>query len=179
MCNLYSVIDNRRSANSRVPGGIQPSRHPDYSAPIVRCQPGGRELTMARWGMPSPATALQGRKARLASVLKIAHRCWGAARCQTRMRLRERVWTRSVAASGWRVFERSRRRRRAVRDGRARAGRRPVGWNFRKGQDCQVRAPGGGHLMASSARTSNLRIPRPGRESLPCLRSCTMRAAGP
>ena len=34
-------------------GGIQPSRHPDYSAPIVRCQPGGRELNIARWGMPS------------------------------------------------------------------------------------------------------------------------------
>ncbi len=34
---------------------------PDYSAPIVRNQPEGRELTMARWGMPSPAFALKGK----------------------------------------------------------------------------------------------------------------------
>jgi putative SOS response-associated peptidase YedK len=34
---------------------------PDYAAPIVRNQPGGRELMMARWGMPSPAFALKGR----------------------------------------------------------------------------------------------------------------------
>jgi putative SOS response-associated peptidase YedK len=35
---------------------------PDYSAPIVRNQPEGRELMMARWGMPSPIFALQGKK---------------------------------------------------------------------------------------------------------------------
>jgi putative SOS response-associated peptidase YedK len=29
-----------------------PGIFPDYAAPIVRNQPGGRELTMARWGMP-------------------------------------------------------------------------------------------------------------------------------
>ena len=38
-----------------------PGIFPDYQAPIVRNQPGGRELTMARWGMPSPAFALKGR----------------------------------------------------------------------------------------------------------------------
>jgi putative SOS response-associated peptidase YedK len=38
-----------------------PGIFPDYAAPIVRNQPGGRELTMARWGMPSPAFALKGR----------------------------------------------------------------------------------------------------------------------
>src|SRR5204863_5518166 len=31
-------------------------------APIVRNQDGGRELTMARWGMPSPLFALKGKK---------------------------------------------------------------------------------------------------------------------
>ena len=31
-----------------------PGIFPDYLAPIVRNQPDGRELTMARWGMPSP-----------------------------------------------------------------------------------------------------------------------------
>jgi putative SOS response-associated peptidase YedK len=38
-----------------------PGIFPDYAAPIVRNQPGGRELTMARWGMPSPTFALKGR----------------------------------------------------------------------------------------------------------------------
>jgi hypothetical protein len=35
---------------------------PDYSAPIVRNQPNGRELMMARWGLPSPVFALKGKK---------------------------------------------------------------------------------------------------------------------
>jgi putative SOS response-associated peptidase YedK len=35
---------------------------PDYSAPIVRNQPEGRELMMARWGMPSPVFPLKGKK---------------------------------------------------------------------------------------------------------------------
>jgi putative SOS response-associated peptidase YedK len=35
---------------------------PDYAAPIVRNHPDGRELTMARWGMPSPIFALKGKK---------------------------------------------------------------------------------------------------------------------
>ncbi len=40
-----------------------PSIFPDYSAPIVRrLEDGSRELTMARWGMPSPAFALKGKK---------------------------------------------------------------------------------------------------------------------
>jgi putative SOS response-associated peptidase YedK len=39
-----------------------PGIFPDYSAPIVRNGGEGRELAMARWGMPSPAFALKGRK---------------------------------------------------------------------------------------------------------------------
>jgi putative SOS response-associated peptidase YedK len=44
-------------------GNLQPlpGIFPDYKAPIVRYQPEGREVTMARWGMPSPAFALKGR----------------------------------------------------------------------------------------------------------------------
>ena len=38
-----------------------PGIFPDYRAPIVRNQPNGRELMMARWGMPSPVFALKGR----------------------------------------------------------------------------------------------------------------------
>ena len=37
---------------------------PDYSAPIVRNQPEGRELMMARWGMPSPVFAAAGQDIR-------------------------------------------------------------------------------------------------------------------
>src|SRR5271166_3284206 len=39
-----------------------PGIFPDYAAPIVRNQPDGRELAMARWGMPSPLFALKGKK---------------------------------------------------------------------------------------------------------------------
>ena len=40
-----------------------PGIYPDYAAPIVRTGSDGiRELAMARWGMPSPAFALQGKK---------------------------------------------------------------------------------------------------------------------
>src|SRR5258705_4041898 len=38
-----------------------PGIYPDYSAPIVRNSSEGRELTMARCGMPSPRFALKGR----------------------------------------------------------------------------------------------------------------------
>jgi len=38
-----------------------PGVFPDYPAPIVRMTVGERELTMARWGMPSPVFALKGR----------------------------------------------------------------------------------------------------------------------
>src|ERR1700709_1217642 len=38
-----------------------PGIFPDYAAPIVRNTLQGRELTMARWGMPSPVFALKGR----------------------------------------------------------------------------------------------------------------------
>jgi hypothetical protein len=39
-----------------------PGVFPDYWAPIVRNRPDGRELVMARWGMPSPKSVLEGRK---------------------------------------------------------------------------------------------------------------------
>jgi putative SOS response-associated peptidase YedK len=46
-----------RARNLPPPPGI----FPDYSAPIVRNTVGGRELAMARWGMPSAVFALKGR----------------------------------------------------------------------------------------------------------------------
>lgn len=39
-----------------------PGIFPDYAAPIVRNTADGRELALVRWGMPSPAFALKGRK---------------------------------------------------------------------------------------------------------------------
>lgn len=70
MCNLYSVTkgqqairDLYRAATDRT-GNMPPlpGVFPDYAAPIVRNAAGGRELAMARWGMPSPLFALKGRK---------------------------------------------------------------------------------------------------------------------
>ena len=70
MCNLYSVTKGQqairelaralRDMTGNLP--LLPGIFPDYAAPIVRNQPDGRELTMARWGMPSPVFALKGKK---------------------------------------------------------------------------------------------------------------------
>jgi putative SOS response-associated peptidase YedK len=69
MCNLYTVTKGQATirelteAMTDNTGNLPPlpGIFPDYAAPIVRNQPAGRELTMARWGMPSPAFALKGR----------------------------------------------------------------------------------------------------------------------
>ncbi len=71
MCNLYSMSKGQqairelagamRDTTGNLP--MLPGIFPDYAAPIVRTGVDGvRELAMARWGMPSPAFALQGRK---------------------------------------------------------------------------------------------------------------------
>lgn len=69
MCNLYSVTKGQAAireltgAMTDSTGNLPPlpGIFPDYAAPIVRNQPDGRELMMARWGMPSPIFALKGR----------------------------------------------------------------------------------------------------------------------
>lgn len=69
LCNLYSMTKGQQAVRQlaralRDKTGNLPSFpgiFPDYSAPVVRNTPEGRELTMARWGMPSPAFALKGR----------------------------------------------------------------------------------------------------------------------
>ena len=69
MCNLYSlskgqatIIEMTRAMRDST-GNMPPlpGIFPDYKAPIVRNQPDGRELVLARWGMPSPVFALKGR----------------------------------------------------------------------------------------------------------------------
>jgi putative SOS response-associated peptidase YedK len=62
MCNLYSMTTNQRAINElakvmRDSTGNMPSLpgiFPDYPAPIIRNHTDGRELAMARWGMPPP-----------------------------------------------------------------------------------------------------------------------------
>jgi putative SOS response-associated peptidase YedK len=73
ICNLYSVTKGQqairelaRAMNDRT-GNMPPlpGIFPDYPAPIVRNQPDGRELTMARWGMPTPRQFLIDSKGQL------------------------------------------------------------------------------------------------------------------
>ncbi len=70
MCNLYSITKGPQAirdftrAIRDTTGNLPPipGVFPDFFAPIVRNLEGGeRELTMARWGMPSPVFALKGR----------------------------------------------------------------------------------------------------------------------
>ena len=70
MCNLYSVTKSQtairelaRAMHDRT-GNLPPlpGIFPDYGAPIVREGEEGRELVLARWGMPSPLFALKGKK---------------------------------------------------------------------------------------------------------------------
>ncbi|MEL7258424.1 MAG: SOS response-associated peptidase [Pseudomonadota bacterium] len=70
MCNLYSQtkgqaairalfdkIDDRTGNMPPLPG-----IYPDYQAPVVHNTEDGQALSMMRWGMPSPAFALKGKK---------------------------------------------------------------------------------------------------------------------
>jgi putative SOS response-associated peptidase YedK len=67
---LYSVTKGQQAirelagAMRDMTGNLPPlpGIFPDYAAPIVRNQSDGRELTMARWGMPTPEFALEGKK---------------------------------------------------------------------------------------------------------------------
>ena len=62
MCNLYSISTNQEAIRAlfrvinRYVGNLppMPGVFPDYPAPVVRNAGDERELTMMRWGMPSP-----------------------------------------------------------------------------------------------------------------------------
>jgi putative SOS response-associated peptidase YedK len=66
MCNLYSITTNQAAVSAlfrvvnRNVGNLplMLGVFPDYEAPIVRNGAEGRELTTARWGMPSSSKAL-------------------------------------------------------------------------------------------------------------------------
>ena len=65
MCNLYrmrtgaaDILAASRAMSADV-GNLEPRDiYPDYSAPIVRNGVEGRELVLARWGLPSSSQAL-------------------------------------------------------------------------------------------------------------------------
>lgn len=62
--NQQAILDLTR-ALADLTGNLpaSPGVYPDMAAPIVRNGPGGRrELVTARWGMPSPAKELEGKK---------------------------------------------------------------------------------------------------------------------
>jgi putative SOS response-associated peptidase YedK len=69
MCNLYSMTKGQQAIRELTRAmfdrtgnlPLLPGIFPDYAGPIVRNTVEGRELAMARWGMPSPVFALKGR----------------------------------------------------------------------------------------------------------------------
>lgn len=69
MSNLYSMTKSQQAIRDLAramrdhTGNLPPlpAISPDCFAPIIRNQENGRELMMARWGMPSPAFVLKGR----------------------------------------------------------------------------------------------------------------------
>lgn len=70
MCNLYSMTKSQQAIRDLVSlwrdgtGNLPPlpGIFPDYAAPIIRNAAEGREMTMARWGLPTPPQFLAGRK---------------------------------------------------------------------------------------------------------------------
>jgi len=70
VCNLYAMRRTQAEVVALTRALLQPINQPDmpgifpdYAAPIVRqTQTGERELVQARWGMPSPQFALDGKK---------------------------------------------------------------------------------------------------------------------
>jgi putative SOS response-associated peptidase YedK len=70
MCNLYSITKGQAAIRELTRAMVDrtgnlpsmPSVFPDQAAPIVRNGPDGRELALARWGMPSPAFALKNKR---------------------------------------------------------------------------------------------------------------------
>ena len=70
MCNLCSMTSNQEAIRRMFGVSVdntgnlppQPGVYPDYFAPIVRNSAAGRELVVARWGMPTPPKFLEGNK---------------------------------------------------------------------------------------------------------------------
>ena len=69
MCNLYSMTTSQEAIRNLFKVAVDntgnmprhPGIYPNYMAPIVRNTAAGRELAMARWGMPTPPKYLEGK----------------------------------------------------------------------------------------------------------------------
>lgn len=109
MCNLYSYTKGQRAI--RALAGVMndrtgnmpplPGIFPDYPAPIVRNQPEGRELAMARWGMPSPVFALKGKIRRHQCPQRRLAPLAAVARCGEPVRGSLHQLRRKRANAGW------------------------------------------------------------------------------
>jgi hypothetical protein len=68
--NLYSMLKSQEAMRRLFDGLVDragnmpplPGIYPDYAAPIIRNGANGRELLMARWGMPTPPQYLVGKR---------------------------------------------------------------------------------------------------------------------
>ena len=86
MCNLYSLTKSPQAirdvvrATRRGLGNMPspPAIFPHYPSPIVCNCAEGRELAMARWGLPSPLFALKGRNSDLGvtNICNVASPHW-------------------------------------------------------------------------------------------------------
>jgi putative SOS response-associated peptidase YedK len=85
MCNQYDnkagpqAIMKAAKAVRNAAGNLEPGNiFPDYAAPIVRMEGDERILTTARWGLPSPARALEGKRtdAGVTNVRNTSSRHW-------------------------------------------------------------------------------------------------------
>jgi putative SOS response-associated peptidase YedK len=78
MCNLYSLTKGQAAIRELSRAMVDragnlppmPGIFPDYPAPIVRNSADGRELTLARWGMPSSQKALLDAAKKRAAALE-------------------------------------------------------------------------------------------------------------
>ncbi|MDR4305669.1 SOS response-associated peptidase family protein [Chelatococcus sambhunathii] len=78
MCNLYSLTKGQAAIIALTKALVDrtgnlppmPGIFPDYPAPIVRNGAEGRELTLARWGMPSSQKALLDATSKRADKLR-------------------------------------------------------------------------------------------------------------
>lgn len=81
MCNLYSMTSNQEAIRRMFAVSVdntgnlppQPGVYPDYFAPIVRNSAAGRELVVARWGMPTPKKFWKARRPIPASPTSAIH----------------------------------------------------------------------------------------------------------
>lgn len=79
MCTLYSMLTNRQALidlNRELSiidsiGNLEPQRgiFPDYAAPMIRNWDGGRQLTKARWGMPTAFAVIKANAQKRADKL--------------------------------------------------------------------------------------------------------------